>query len=152
MRNSNAAQVAVLLSGADAKAVVDKKKSEALSLKQSTNGGSATLREVFTAKIIGVDPGKDIAVLKIDADPLFLFPIAVGSSSGLKVGQQTMAIGNPFGLDHTLTSGIISGTGREVKSPIGRPITNVIQTDAAINPYVMAHYSMYRKKGKVLTH
>ena len=134
VRNSNAAQVAILLSGSDAKAVVDKKKSDAIALKQSTNGGSATLREVFTAKIVGVDPGKDIAVLKIDADPIFLFPITVGPSSGLKVGQQAMAIGNPFGLDHTLTSGIISGTGREVKSPIGRPITNVIQTDAAINP------------------
>jgi S1-C subfamily serine protease len=78
--------------------------------------------------------GKDIAVLKIEADPSVLFPIAVGTSLGIKVGQQAMAIGNPFGLDHTLTSGIISGTGREVRSPIGRPITNVLQTDAAINP------------------
>ena len=96
--------------------------------------GSNTLRRVFTAKIVGVDPGKDIAVLKIEADPLFLFPISVGTSTGLKVGQQAMAIGNPFGLDHTLTVGVISGTGREVRSPIGRPITDVIQTDAAINP------------------
>lgn len=92
------------------------------------------VRRVFTARIVGVDPGKDIAVLKIDADPVFLFPIALGTSKGIKVGQQAMAIGNPFGLDHTLTSGIISGTGREVRSPIGRPITDVLQTDAAINP------------------
>jgi len=81
-----------------------------------------------------VDPGKDIAVLKIDAPVFDLYPIDVGSSTGLKVGQSAYAIGNPFGLDHTLTVGVVSGIGREVKSPIGRPITNVIQTDAAINP------------------
>jgi len=63
-----------------------------------------------------------------------LYPINVGTSTGLRVGQTSLAIGNPFGLDHTLTSGVISGIGREVRSPIGRPITNVIQTDAAINP------------------
>lgn len=91
-------------------------------------------RTVFKARIIGVDPGKDIAVLKIDAPEEILYPIQVGKSMGLIVGQTALAIGNPFGLDHTLTAGVISGLGREVKSPIGRPITNVIQTDAAINP------------------
>ena len=91
-------------------------------------------RRVYKAIVVGVDPGKDIAVLKIDAPIQELFPINVGTSTGLRVGQGALAIGNPFGLDHTLTSGIISGTGREVKSPIGRPISNVIQTDAAINP------------------
>mmetsp|Transcript_16099 Transcript_16099/g.24158 ORF Transcript_16099/g.24158 Transcript_16099/m.24158 type:complete len:572 (+) Transcript_16099:211-1926(+) len=91
-------------------------------------------RKVYKAKVVGVDPGKDIAVLKIDAPVFDLFPIDVGTSTGLKVGQSAYAIGNPFGLDHTLTVGVISGIGREVKSPIGRPITNVIQTDAAINP------------------
>jgi S1-C subfamily serine protease len=70
----------------------------------------------------------------VEAPQSLLRPIAVGTSKGLKVGQQALAIGNPFGLDHTLTVGIISGTGREVRSPIGRPITNVIQTDASINP------------------
>ena len=80
-------------------------------------------RKVYKAKVVGVDPGKDIAVLKIDAPVFDLFPIDVGTSSGLRVGQSTFAIGNPFGLDHTLTAGVISGIGREVKSPIGRPIT-----------------------------
>ena len=60
--------------------------------------------------------------------------MSVGTSFGLKVGATVFAVGNPFGLDHTLTQGIISGLGREMRSPTGRPITNVIQTDAAINP------------------
>lgn len=76
----------------------------------------------------------DIAVLKVDAPMNELRPIEVGTSQGLRVGQGSLAIGNPFGLDHTLTTGVISGLGREVKSPTGRPISNVIQTDAAINP------------------
>lgn len=84
-------------------------------------------RTVFKATVVGSDPGKDIAVLKIDAPKELLYPISVGSSDGLKVGQLGLAIGNPFGLDHTLTVGVISGLGREVKSPIGRPISNVIQ-------------------------
>lgn len=91
-------------------------------------------RKVYKAKVVGVDPGKDIAVLKVDAPVFDLYPIDVGTSTGLKVGQSAYAIGNPYGLDHTLTVGVVSGTGREMKSPIGRPITNVIQTDAAINP------------------
>lgn len=91
-------------------------------------------RSVYKARVVGVDPGKDICVLKVDANPNDLFPIEVGTSTGLRVGQGAMAIGNPFGLDHTLTVGVISGIGREVKSPTGRPITNVIQSDAAINP------------------
>ncbi|KAL7486628.1 hypothetical protein ACHAW6_012228 [Cyclotella cf. meneghiniana] len=76
----------------------------------------------------------DIAVLKVDAPIDELRPIEVGTSQGLRVGQGSLAIGNPFGLDHTLTTGVISGLGREVRSPTGRPISNVIQTDAAINP------------------
>uniref|UniRef100_A0A7S0TE84 PDZ domain-containing protein n=1 Tax=Pseudo-nitzschia delicatissima TaxID=44447 RepID=A0A7S0TE84_9STRA len=107
-----------------------------LSRTSSTNKVSSDdyKRTVFKAKVVGVDPGKDIAVLKVDAPVDLLYPIKVGKSSNLKVGQLGLAIGNPFGLDHTLTGGIISGLGREVKSPIGRPISNVIQTDAAINP------------------
>lgn len=95
---------------------------------------SNTKQTVLKARVIGVDPGKDIAVLKVDAPAALLQPLALGTSKGLRVGQQSLAIGNPFGLDHTLTAGIISGLGREVKSPSGRPISNVIQTDAAINP------------------
>ncbi|KAL7453501.1 hypothetical protein ACHAWC_005166, partial [Mediolabrus comicus] len=88
--------------------------------------------------VVGVDPTKDIAVLKVEKEdntPIKqLRPIQLGTSTGLRVGQGSLAIGNPFGLDHTLTTGVISGIGREVKSPSGRPISNVIQTDAAINP------------------
>ena len=91
-------------------------------------------RRVYKARVVGIDPGKDIAVLKIDAPPEDLYPILQGTSRYLRVGQSAMAIGNPFGLDHTLTTGVISGLGREVKSPVGRPISNVIQTDAAVNP------------------
>ena len=69
--------------------------------------------------------------MKIDAPVSDLYPIDVGTSKGLRTGQSAFAIGNPFGLDHSMTVGIISGVGREVKSPTGRPITNVIQTDAA---------------------
>lgn len=103
-------------------------------MQNSAPGLTSFSRKVYKAKVVGVDPGKDIAVLKIDAPVFDLFPIEVGTSARLKVGQSAYAIGNPFGLDHTLTVGVISGIGREVRSPIGRPITNVIQTDAAINP------------------
>jgi S1-C subfamily serine protease len=92
------------------------------------------IRTVYKARVIGVDPTKDIAVLKVDDIVGTVRPIDVGTSTGLRVGQGSLAIGNPFGLDHTLTTGVISGIGREVTSPAGRPISNVIQTDAAINP------------------
>lgn len=88
----------------------------------------------WEAELIGVEPDKDLAVLKIDAPTEQLSAIALGVSEGLKVGQSVMAIGNPFGLDQTLTTGIISGLGREIESVSRRPITGVIQTDAAINP------------------
>ena len=77
---------------------------------------------------------KDLAVLHIDAPPQKLLPLPVGQSANLKVGQKVLAIGNPFGLDQTLTTGVISGLGREIKSVSGRPISDVIQTDASINP------------------
>lgn len=100
----------------------------------SMRPSSEASRSTYKARVVGVDPSKDIAILKVDAPKSELFPIVVGTSAGLRVGQSALAIGNPFGLDHTLTSGIISGLGREVRSPIGRPISNVIQSDCAINP------------------
>jgi len=88
----------------------------------------------WDARFVGAEPDKDIAVLKIEAPSGYLRPIKVGSSRGLRVGQNVYAIGNPFGLDQTLTTGVISGIGREIASATGRPIQGVIQTDAAINP------------------
>lgn len=88
----------------------------------------------WDAFIIGKEPNKDLAVLKIKASKDKLKPITVGRSSNLKVGQSVYAIGNPFGLDQSLTTGVISALGREITSVGGRPIRDVIQTDAAINP------------------
>ena len=86
------------------------------------------------ARVVGLDPDHDLAVLQIKAAPDSLVPIPVGSSSELRVGQKVLAIGNPFGLDHTLTTGVVSALGRTIKSMTGRTIDGVIQTDAAINP------------------
>ncbi|MCZ6645772.1 MAG: trypsin-like peptidase domain-containing protein [SAR324 cluster bacterium] len=88
----------------------------------------------WEAKVVGVAPSKDIAVLKINAPPEKLKPLPIGDSDMLQVGRKVLAIGNPFGLDYTLTTGIISALGREIISPNGRKIRGVIQTDAAINP------------------
>jgi S1-C subfamily serine protease len=88
----------------------------------------------YPAKIIGRAPDKDIAVLRIDAPPHKLLPLPIGQSATLKVGQKVLAIGNPFGLDQTLTTGVVSGLGREIKSVTQRSIFDVIQTDASINP------------------
>ncbi|CAH1420665.1 unnamed protein product [Lactuca virosa] len=89
----------------------------------------------YDAKVVGFDQDKDVAVLRIDAPKDKLRPIPVGVSADLLVGQKVFAIGNPFGLDHTLTTGVISGLRREISSAAtGRPIQDVIQTDAAINP------------------
>jgi S1-C subfamily serine protease len=87
------------------------------------------------ARLVGVAPEYDLAVLKVDVPPgRRLHPIQVGSSADLRVGQKVFAIGNPFGLDQTLTAGIVSGLEREIRSQGVRPIRDVIQTDAAINP------------------
>lgn len=87
------------------------------------------------ADLIGVDPSKDVAVLKVnDINPDKIIAIERGDSKKLKVGHGVMAIGSPFGLDHTLTTGIVSAKGREMRSPNHYPISNAIQTDAAINP------------------
>jgi S1-C subfamily serine protease len=88
----------------------------------------------WSAQPVGFEADKDLAVLKIDAPSEQLRPILIGTSHDLKVGQKVFAIGNPFGLDQTLTTGIISALGREIRSVTGRPIKDVIQTDAVINP------------------
>ena len=86
------------------------------------------------AKLVGADETKDLAVLKVDNSAYKLQPIPVGTSFDLEVGQKVFAIGSPFELDQTLTTGIIGGLGREIESLSGRPIQGVVQTDAAINP------------------
>lgn len=88
----------------------------------------------WKASLVGVSQDKDIAVLKISAPREKLHPIPVGDSRNLLVGQRVFAIGNPFGLDQTMTSGIVSALGREIEADNGRTIQGVIQTDAAINP------------------
>lgn len=91
-------------------------------------------KEQYEAKIVGVEPNKDIAVLKLVKKPKQLHPIKAGSNFNLKVGQKAMAIGNPFGLDHTLTSGIISALDRKIQGIGGVSINGMIQTDSSINP------------------
>ncbi len=88
----------------------------------------------YEAEKIGEEASKDIAVLRIDAPSSKLRPVKAGSSASLQVGQKVVAIGNPFGLDQTLTTGVVSALGREIKASNGRTIQDVIQTDAAINP------------------
>jgi 2-alkenal reductase len=90
--------------------------------------------EVAQAEIIGVAPNYDLAVLRIKSARQLPPPVALGSSTELKVGQSAFAIGNPFGLDQSLTSGIISALKRRLPTSSGREISNVIQTDTAINP------------------
>ncbi|KAL2335680.1 hypothetical protein Fmac_016893 [Flemingia macrophylla] len=92
-------------------------------------------QSTYDAKVVGFDQDKDVAVLRVEAPKEKLRPIPIGVSADLLVGQKVYAIGNPFGLDHTLTTGVISGLRREISSAAtGRPIQDVIQTDAAINP------------------
>jgi 2-alkenal reductase len=86
------------------------------------------------AKVVGRAPDYDLAVLKLNEIPKNLRPIPLARSSDLRIGQKVYAIGNPFGLDRTLTTGIISATGRRLPTSRGREIPGVIQTDAAINP------------------
>ncbi len=88
----------------------------------------------YEGELVGVAPSKDLAVLRVKAPANLLTPIPLGSSASLQVGQKVLAIGNPFGLDHTLTVGVVSALGREITSMTDRKIHNVIQTDAAINP------------------
>jgi S1-C subfamily serine protease len=91
-------------------------------------------QSTYNAQAVGVYPDKDMAVLWINAPKSKLHPIEVGTSHDLQVGQSAFAIGNPFGLDNTLTTGVISAIGRQIESATRHTIKNVIQTDAAINP------------------
>ncbi|HSW40100.1 MAG TPA: trypsin-like peptidase domain-containing protein, partial [Acidobacteriota bacterium] len=89
----------------------------------------------YRAEVVGVDRQNDIAVIRlVDAPPERLHPISLGTSEGLKIGQKVLAIGNPLGLQNTLTVGIISSLGRRIETSGGDLVDNVIQTDAAINP------------------
>ena len=103
---------------------------------QGADRAQVTLADQTTwaATLVGYAPEKDLAVLKIDAPDNLLKPIPVGSSDDLLVGQSVYAIGNPFGFDQTLTTGVISALGREINGVDGSIIKDAIQTDAAINP------------------
>ena len=103
---------------------------------QGGSGARVTLADQtsYPAKLVGAFPDRDLAVLKIEAPATKLPPIALGTSRDLLVGQRVYAIGNPFGLDQTLTTGLVSALNREIESFNQRTIRGVIQTDAAINP------------------
>jgi S1-C subfamily serine protease len=103
---------------------------------QGANGAKVTLADqsTYDATLVGAFPDRDLAVLKIDAAKDKLPPLALGTSRDLQVGQRVYAIGNPFGLDQTLTIGIVSALNREIESFNNRTIRGVVQTDAAINP------------------
>ena len=88
----------------------------------------------YNATVVGTDPATDLALLKVDAPSSQLHPLTLGDSSKVEVGDPVVAIGNPFGLDRTVTSGIVSALQRQIQAPNGFSISNVIQTDAAINP------------------
>jgi S1-C subfamily serine protease len=104
---------------------------------RTASGADVTLynHKQFSATLVGVAPQFDLAVLKINVPAAQLTPVPlIGSSSDLVVGQKVFAIGNPFGLEQTLTTGIVSAVGRTIQGAAGNPIEDVIQTDAAINP------------------
>jgi putative serine protease PepD len=106
---------------------------------QHVVGGATAIRVTFAdgstyrATVVGQDASTDIAVVKVAAPAAELHPLAFGDSSAVAVGQAVVAIGSPFGLQNTVTTGIVSAVGREITSPDRTPIENVIQTDAAVN-------------------
>jgi S1-C subfamily serine protease len=96
--------------------------------------GNTDNSQPVSAQVVGKDPSTDVALLEVDAPSDQLHPLGLGDSSQLQVGDSVVAIGNPFGLDRTVTTGIVSALQREIRAPNGFTINNVIQTDAAINP------------------
>jgi S1-C subfamily serine protease len=90
--------------------------------------------EAYEAEVVGSDPATDVALLEIDAPADQLEPLALGDSSKLQVGEPVIAIGNPFGLEQTVTAGIVSALQRQIQAPNGFSISHVVQTDAPINP------------------
>jgi S1-C subfamily serine protease len=90
--------------------------------------------DALPAKVVGVDDSTDVAVLSVDPSQVSAKPLQLGNSDAVKVGDPAVAIGNPYGLDRTVTSGIISALQRQISAPNGFTISNVLQTDAAINP------------------
>jgi S1-C subfamily serine protease len=90
--------------------------------------------KTYDAEVVGTDPGTDVALLQVDAPKSEIHPLTLGRSSEMEVGDPVVAIGNPFGLDRTVTSGIVSALQRDIQAPNGFSISHVIQTDAAINP------------------
>jgi S1-C subfamily serine protease len=90
--------------------------------------------QTLAARVVGADPSNDLAVIKVDGLKDSPQPLPLGDSEGLQVGQFVIAIGNPFGLERTLTFGVVSATGRVIRSPDDRVVGEVIQTDAAVNP------------------
>src|SRR5688500_2148340 len=103
---------------------------------RGASGANVTLNDhtVYKASLVGAAPEYDLAVLRINAPQGKLRMIPIGESEKLLVGQKVFAIGNPFGLDQTLTTGVVSALGRTIQGVLGNPIEDVIQTDAAINP------------------
>jgi S1-C subfamily serine protease len=91
-------------------------------------------KDAVPARVVGRDVSNDLALIKVDPSGLKLRPLTLGDSSTVQVGDPTIAIGNPFGLDRTLTTGVVSALQRKIQAPNGFAISNVIQTDAAINP------------------
>jgi S1-C subfamily serine protease len=91
-------------------------------------------KKTIVAKVVGKDISSDLALLKVDPDGIDIKPLSLGTSKGVQVGDPVIAIGNPFGLDRTLTTGVVSALQRQIKAQNNFSIDNVIQTDAAINP------------------
>jgi putative serine protease PepD len=101
----------------------------ATSITVQLSGGTAQ-----TARLVGKDDSTDVALLRIDPAGRTLKPLTFADSSTVQVGDAAYAIGNPYGLDHTLTTGVVSATRRRIDAPNGFSISGVIQTDAALNP------------------